>query len=236
MHPSEMNGRLMHPLVLEFNQNVFDFFVDCLQVAIKIPTCVTLISEFNGYRDRHLMAQGQALRILELLICYAGVIILWLIRGGFLLDSRVQARRCLTQEPVGFQAFSQRLCPSCLKGSHPPPPLSIPAAQSALLSPSTVMQSCPVGTASPGCQEKLLLSQSHAVDVCCSLLCLLDKCFTCVSECRAGCWNCCCLTGMLAFVVAAQTRWSWCGGCSGVQTVLVIQGIHTSALKDLNWK
>lgn len=71
-----MNGRLMHPLVLEFNQNVFDFFVDCLQVAIKIPTCVTLISEFNGYRDRHLMAQGQALRILELLICYAGVIIL----------------------------------------------------------------------------------------------------------------------------------------------------------------
>lgn len=48
----------------------------CLQFAIRIPNCVILISGFNGYRDRHLVTQGQALRILELLICYASIIIL----------------------------------------------------------------------------------------------------------------------------------------------------------------
>lgn len=176
----------------------------CLQVAIRIPNCVTLISGFNGFKDRHLVTQGQALRILELLICYASIITLWLIRVGFLLDSRllVQARRYLAQEPVSFQDFSQSLCPSCLKGSHPPTHLSIPSAQWASVPSWTLAAQHPVlfprrqrphghcqPRAGPGWGEKLLLSQNSepcSADVCWFSALPLWKCFSCVSECRAG--------------------------------------------------
>lgn len=118
------------PLTFRVQSKCVWFFC-CLQVAIRIPNCITLISGFNGYRDRHLTTQKQALRTLELLICYASVIMLWLMTWGS-LASRLRGTgvQVSHQEPVGFQDFSQRLYPSCLKGSHPWTRLSMPSAQS----------------------------------------------------------------------------------------------------------
>lgn len=234
-----MNGRLMCPLLLEFNQNVFDSFVDCLQVAIRIPNCVTLISGFNGYRDKHLMTQKQASRILELLICYASVIILWSIRGGLLLDSRLRGTsmqvshtrtwrfprlwpKAVPLLPEGISPFStvaRPFCPFC-----------------ALLSPcspwSHDLAQFDRGTASPELGQAAGRSIQRQLGGSVVL-----QCSASLPGVSAVCQSAEAVTLLLPHGnVTFCGSWSRCEGCFGVQVVLVVQGIHTSALNHLNWK